>query len=80
MYLEFPRSGYIVYLLIFRRHLTHFDDTAVWYKLVKYGIKGKVIKVTVSMYDKIKSCVFLNGKKSDCFSNFKGVLRVKLCV
>ena len=47
--------------------------SGLWSKLLKEGINGKILRVIVNMYDKIKSCVFLNGKQSDYFPCFKGV-------
>ena len=46
---------------------------ALWYKLMNYGISGKILQVVINMYNQIKSCVFLDGQKSDFFGSFKGV-------
>ena len=46
---------------------------ALWYKLTKSGIQGKILKVIKSLYSQVKSCVFLNGKKSDYFISARGV-------
>lgn len=46
---------------------------ALWYKLVRSGINGKVLNVIQSMYQNIKSCVFVNGKKSDFFESGIGL-------
>ena len=40
---------------------------ALWYKLTKVGIQGKILEVIKGLYVQVKSCVFLNGKKSDFF-------------
>jgi hypothetical protein len=45
----------------------------LWLKLSKEGVNGKVFKVIVNMYNQIKSCVFLNGEKSEYFFSFRGV-------
>ena len=46
---------------------------ALWYKLTKAGIEGKIFKVIKSLYAQVKSCVFPNGKKSDYFISARGV-------
>ena len=46
---------------------------ALWYKLTKFGIQGKILEVIKSLYERVKSCVFLNGKKSDFFISARGV-------
>ena len=45
----------------------------LWYKLVKEGIGGKFLNILKSMYEKSKSCVFINGERSQFFSSFAGV-------
>ena len=42
----------------------------LWYKLAKQMVNGKVLKVIVSMYNQIKSCIFVNSSKSDFFWKF----------
>ena len=46
---------------------------ALWYKMSKNGITGKVLDVIKSMYANIKSCVSLGGEQSDYFISLKGV-------
>jgi sorting nexin-29 len=46
---------------------------ALWYKLQKIGIEGKILKVVKSLYTNIKSCVTLNGQRSYYFMNLRGV-------
>ena len=46
---------------------------ALWYKLIKEGINGKVFNVIFNMYKNIQSCVLVNRKKSDFFGSFQGV-------
>ena len=46
---------------------------ALWYKLTKVGIQGKILEVIKGLYVQVKSCVFLNGKKSDFFISARGV-------
>ena len=45
----------------------------LWYKLVKEGIGGKFLIIIKNMYQKSKSCVLVNGEKSQFFSSFAGV-------
>ncbi len=46
---------------------------ALWHKLLRYGISGKVLDVMKSLYSNVKSCVFLNGQKSEYFVAARGV-------
>ena len=46
---------------------------ALWYKLLKYGVSGKVLNVIKGMYARVRSCVLLNGERSDYFIASKGV-------
>ena len=46
---------------------------ALWYKLTRAGIQGKILNVIKSLYAQVKSCVFLDGKKSDFFISARGV-------
>ena len=45
----------------------------LWLKLIKMGVKGRFLVIIQSMYEKSKSCVLLNGKKSNSFSSERGV-------
>ena len=46
---------------------------ALWYKLIKYGVNGKMLNVIKGMYARVKSFVLLNGKRSDYIIASKGV-------
>ena len=46
---------------------------ALWYKMSKAGFKGKFMDVVRNMYENVKSCVFVNGMKSDFFVSLAGV-------
>ena len=46
---------------------------ALWHKLISNGIQGKILNVIKSLYAQIKSCVFLNGEKSEFFISTRGV-------
>ena len=45
----------------------------LWFKLVKCGVKGKILNVIMSMYHCIKNKVFYNGEKSDSYECKLGV-------
>ena len=51
------------------------ERTHLWYKLIKLGIRGKILKVIKSLYSNIKSSVLLNDKFSLSFANHLGVLQ-----
>ena len=46
---------------------------ALWHKLINNGIQGKILNVIKNLYAQVKSCVFLNGNKSDFFISARGV-------
>lgn len=45
----------------------------LWFKLLQYGIRGKILDIIVSMYKNVKSKVKLNNTLSDEFSCMTGV-------
>ena len=45
----------------------------LWFKLHKYNIRGKVLQIFRSMYDKVKSCVRSGSKYSDFFEYAVGL-------
>ena len=45
----------------------------LWQKLLKHGIRGKILTVIQNMYKEIKSCITVNGNSSGFFSCEKGV-------
>ena len=47
--------------------------SALWYKMLKEGITGKLHTLVVNMYRNIKSCVSFNGNVSEYFFSFNGV-------
>ena len=47
--------------------------SALWYKLKKSGIKGKLFNIILNMYNNIKSCVTINSECSDYFVSTSGV-------
>ena len=44
----------------------------LWQKLLKHGIRGKILSVIQNMYKEIKSCITFNGNSSGFFSYEKG--------
>ena len=46
---------------------------ALWFKLQNAGITGRFYNVIVCMYKQIKSCVFVDGIKSESFTSLTGV-------
>ena len=46
---------------------------ALWRKLMKHGIKGRVLTVIQNLYKISKSCVMHNGEKSEYFASKVGV-------
>ena len=47
--------------------------SGLWIKLISFGITGKLFNVIRNIYNNIKSCVQVNGQKSDYFSCYTGV-------
>ena len=45
----------------------------LWEKLILHNIKGKCLRIIKKIYDNIKSCVLLNGSKTDFFISHIGV-------
>ena len=39
----------------------------LWYKMIKYGLRGKILNIIISMYSKVKSRVKYNNKTGDEF-------------
>jgi len=45
----------------------------IWYKLIKYGVRGKMWDIIKSMYEHVRSSVKYNNETSDDFSCCLGV-------
>ena len=45
----------------------------LWFKLIKYGIRGKILDIIIAMYKDVKSKVKLNNMLSEDFSCMTGV-------
>ena len=48
-------------------------QSGLWSKLIASGISGKVFNVIRNIYQCVKSCVSMNGNKSDYFMSYTGV-------
>jgi hypothetical protein len=59
----------------YRKAYDLIDRQALWYKLIKAGIDGKIFSVIRSMYNDIKICVKHLGKLSDVFNSNVGLLQ-----
>jgi len=44
----------------------------IWYKLIKNGVRGKMLDIIKSMYENVRSRVKYNNTLGDVFSCFKG--------
>ena len=47
--------------------------SALWHKMLKAGIQGKLHTLIVNMYSNVISCVNINGTLSDFFVSENGV-------
>ena len=45
----------------------------LWYKMIKYGLRGKILNIIISMYSKVKSTVKFNNKIGNEFNCCLGV-------
>ena len=57
----------------YRKAFDYVWRSALWYKLKKAGIKGKLFNIIINMYNNIKSCVTINSECSDYFASTAGV-------
>ena len=62
-----------VALVDFRKAYDLVDRDILWYKLIKYGIRGKILNIIKSMYSSLKTTVRVNGELSDSYSSAYGV-------
>ena len=54
----------------FKKAYDSIDTNALWLKILKCGIDGKVFKVLRSMYSKVKTCIkHVNGLTDFFYSN-----------
>ena len=59
----------------FKKAFDSVDRLKLWYKLGKLGICGKLLNVLKSMYCNVKSCITIDGLKSDYFPNCLGLMQ-----
>ena len=45
----------------------------LWFKLLQFGVRGKMLDIIVSMYENVKSQVKINNRLSENFSCMTGV-------
>ena len=45
----------------------------IWYKLIKLGVRGKMLNVVKSIYEQVKSKVKYNNSLSETFDCYLGV-------
>ncbi|MCG8049041.1 MAG: reverse transcriptase family protein, partial [Candidatus Thiodiazotropha endolucinida] len=65
MYLKKKQKLYCAFIDLKRAFDTVYRH-GLWYKMIKYGIDGKLIKLLRNMYSKVKSCV----RHLNCLSDF----------
>ena len=51
------------------------NRNALWYKLYRLGLNGKILRVVKDMYTKVKSCVRKGNSYSDFFDNYIGLMQ-----
>ena len=51
----------------FTKAFDYINREVIWYKLIKIGVRGKILNVIKSMYQNVKSKVKLNNSLSDGF-------------
>ena len=52
-----------------------FDEVrdVLWFKLLQFGVRGKMLEIIVSMYENVKSKVKINNRLNESFSCMTGV-------
>ena len=66
---NFLNNGFKSYCAFvdFTKAFDYKNREVIWYKLIKIGVKGKILNVVKSMYQNVKSKVKLNNSLSDGF-------------
>lgn len=59
----------------FRKAFDYVDRVSLWYKLLKLGLRGKLLSTIKAIYKSVQSCVVHNGKCSDYFVNNIGLMQ-----
>ena len=58
----------------YKKAFDSISRSALWHKLQKEHIDGKILRVIRNMYNQVKSCVFMNNNNmSDYFGSWRGV-------
>jgi hypothetical protein len=68
-------SGYKLYcaFIDFRKAFDYVVRDNLWYKLIQYGIRGRLLNTIIYMYNDIKSHLKLNNEISNDFTGILGV-------
>ena len=72
---KFTESGHKLYAFFvdYSKAFDYIVRQNLWYKLVKCGVQGKILNIIMSMYNSVKTRVFVNGVKSDMYECKLGV-------
>ena len=57
----------------FTKAYDYLDRDVIWYKLLNYGVRGKLLDIIKSMYENVRSRGKSNNTLRDDFSCFLGV-------
>ena len=57
----------------FKKAFDFINRDIIWYKLIKLGVRGKILNVIRSMYENVKSRVKYNNELSNDFDSYLGV-------
>ena len=57
----------------FKKAFDFVNRDIVWYKLIKLGVRGKMLNIIKSMYAKVKARVKFNNELSKPFESYLGV-------
>ena len=57
----------------FSKAFDYVDRDVLWFKLLQFGVRGKMLDIIVSMYENVKSQVKINNRLSESFSCMTGV-------
>ena len=60
-------------LIDFSKAFDYVVRDILWFKLIQYGVRGKMLEIIMSMYGDVKSRVKINNKLSEEFSCMTGV-------
>ncbi len=72
LYLSKKKKLYCAFI-DYRKAFDSVDRVSLWKKLLSGGINGKLFNIVFNMYKQAKSCVRVNGSKSDFFNCLAGV-------